>query len=52
MMMTQAISTQKHAGVWIDHRKAHVVGVAPGAEFTTVILSKVEKYCNAEAIRQ
>jgi hypothetical protein len=33
-----------HAGVWIDHRKAIIVGLTPDGETTTVILSKVEKH--------
>ncbi len=34
----------EHAGVWIDHRKALVVGLTPDGEVTTLILSKVEKH--------
>jgi hypothetical protein len=33
-----------HAGVWIDHRKAVIVGLTPDGEVTTVILSRVEKH--------
>jgi hypothetical protein len=33
-----------HAGVWIDHRKAIIVGLTPDGAVTTVILSKVEKH--------
>ena len=32
------------AGVWIDHRKAVVVAVAPDGEHTTLIHSNVEKH--------
>jgi hypothetical protein len=33
-----------HAGVWIDHRKAVIVGLTPDGEITTVIPSRVEKH--------
>jgi hypothetical protein len=33
-----------HAGVWIDHRKAVIVGLTPEGELTTLILSKVQKH--------
>jgi hypothetical protein len=33
-----------HAGVWIDHRKAVVIGLTPDGELTTLVLSKVEKH--------
>src|ERR1700677_1049177 len=33
-----------HAGVWIDHRKAVIVGLTPDGELTTLILSKVERH--------
>jgi len=33
-----------HAGVWIDHRKAIIVGLTADGEVTTVIPSKVEKH--------
>lgn len=33
-----------HAGVWIDHRKAVIVGLTPDGELTTLVLSKVEKH--------
>jgi hypothetical protein len=33
-----------HAGVWIDHRKAVIVGLTPNGEVITVILSRVEKH--------
>jgi hypothetical protein len=33
-----------YAGVWIDHRKAVIVGLTPDGEVTTVILSRVEKH--------
>ena len=32
------------AGIWIDHRKAFVVTLAPEADHTTLILSRVEKH--------
>jgi len=34
----------EHAGVWIDHHKAIIVGLTPDGEITSVILSKVEKH--------
>jgi hypothetical protein len=33
-----------HAGVWIDHRKAMIVGLTPDGEVTAVILSNIEKH--------
>ena len=33
-----------NAGVWIDHRKARIVGLTPDGELNTVVLSKVEKH--------
>jgi hypothetical protein len=33
-----------YAGVWIDHRKAVVIGLTPDGELTTLVLSKVEKH--------
>ena len=36
--------TKYKAGVWIDHRKALIVVVAPDGERTTLIISKVEKH--------
>ncbi len=33
-----------NAGVWIDHRKAQIVGLTPDGTFSTTILSKVEKH--------
>jgi hypothetical protein len=33
-----------HAGVWIDHRKAMIVGLTADGELTTLILSNVEKH--------
>ncbi len=44
MTQTMAILAQHNAGVWIDHRKAYVVGLTPDGESTAVILSKVEKH--------
>jgi len=34
----------EHAGVWIDHRKAFIVGLNGDEEVTNVILSHVEKH--------
>jgi hypothetical protein len=42
--MTMTTLTTKGAGVWIDHRKAHIVGLTADGEISTVILSKVEKH--------
>jgi len=44
MTKNVASSTNENAGVWIDHRKARIVGLTPDGEITTVILSKVEKH--------
>jgi hypothetical protein len=44
MTKTPRSSSNGQAGVWIDHRKAQIVGVTPDGETTTVILSKVEKH--------
>jgi hypothetical protein len=44
MTKTAAISTSDNAGVWIDHRKAQIVGLKPDGELTRVILSNVEKH--------
>jgi hypothetical protein len=44
MTNTVASSTNKNAGIWIDHRKAQIVGLTPGGEITTVILSNLEKH--------
>ncbi len=35
-----------HAGVWVDHRKAVVVLLTPGAEHLAVIVSRVEKHAS------
>jgi len=32
------------AGVWVDHRKAVVVSLAPGGEHLAIIVSRVEKH--------
>jgi hypothetical protein len=32
------------AGVWLDHRKAQIVGLTSGGEITKVILSNLEKH--------
>lgn len=34
----------KNAGVWIDHRKAQIVGLNADVPFTTVVFSNVEKH--------
>jgi hypothetical protein len=34
----------KYTGIWIDHRHAQIVTLAPGGENVTVILSHVEKH--------
>jgi len=34
----------EHAGIWIDHRKAFLVGLNGDEELTSVILSHVEKH--------
>ena len=39
-----ANSTSESAGVWIDHRKALIVGMAIEGWGTTVVLSNVEKH--------
>lgn len=44
MTNTAAGTKNENAGVWIDHRKAQIVGLTPDGETTTVILSKVEKH--------
>lgn len=44
MTRTATIPTSTNAGVWIDHRKAQIVGLTTGGETTLVILSKVEKH--------
>ena len=43
-MTKSAPSSGKHAGVWIDHRKAQIVGLSPDGQFSTVVLSNVEKH--------
>ncbi len=44
--MTQTVggSTNENAGVWIDHRKAQIVGLTADGETTKVILSNVERH--------
>ena len=42
-------SSGKQAGVWIDHRRAQIVGLSPDGQFTTAILSNVEKQGRYEA---
>ena len=44
MTKTASIPTIKSAGVWIDHRKAQIVGLTAEGETTRVILSNVEKH--------
>jgi hypothetical protein len=34
----------KMAGVWIDHRRAQIVGLTPDGELSTTIMSKVGTY--------
>jgi hypothetical protein len=41
---TAASSNGKKAGVWIDHRKAQIVGLTPDGQVTQVVLSNVEKH--------
>jgi hypothetical protein len=45
-MTTVATGTRisKKAGVWIDHRRAHIVALTPDGEVSTTILSNVEKH--------
>ena len=45
MTTTKATSlSARNAGVWIDHRKAQIVGLSPGGQFTRVVFSNVEKH--------
>jgi len=44
MTKTAPIKQTKRAGVWIDHRKAQIVGLAAGGETASVILSNVQKH--------
>jgi hypothetical protein len=37
-------TTKDNAGVWIDHRRALIVGLTVDGEVSSVILSKVEKH--------
>ena len=41
---TATSSSGKKAGVWIDHRKAQIVGLTPDGQFSTVVLSNAEKH--------
>lgn len=43
-MPNKAVPQQPNAGVWIDHRQAWLVVLAPEGAQTTVMLSKVEKH--------
>jgi hypothetical protein len=45
-MMTKAtpIPKSQNAGVWIDHRKAQIVGLTADGETIRVILSNVQKH--------
>lgn len=36
--------SDQNAGVWIDHRKAQIVGLTPAGEVTSTIQSNVEKH--------
>jgi hypothetical protein len=44
MTKTAPIPTSSNAGVWIDHRKAQIVGLAAEGETARLILSNVEKH--------
>jgi hypothetical protein len=44
MTKTATLPASKNAGVWIDHRKAQIVGLTGAGETTVVILSNVEKH--------
>lgn len=44
MTKTAPIQASNSAGVWIDHRKAQIVGLTAGGETTRVILSNAEKH--------
>ncbi len=44
MKKTAPTLTSKNAGVWIDHRRAQIVGLTAAGETTQVILSNVEKH--------
>jgi hypothetical protein len=41
---SQSSSSVANAGVWLDHRRAQIVGLTSGGEITKVILSNVEKH--------
>jgi len=43
-MAATTSSSGKNAGVWIDHRKAQIVGLEPDGQFASVVLSNVEKH--------
>jgi hypothetical protein len=43
-MTKTAPRTRASAGVWLDHRHAQIVGLAPGGPVTTMIVSHVEKH--------
>ncbi len=44
MTKTLPIPATRNAGVWIDHRKAQIVGLTAKGETTRIILSNVEKH--------
>jgi hypothetical protein len=45
MTKATAVNTMsKTAGVWIDHRRAHIVGLTPDGDQSTTVLSNVEKH--------
>jgi hypothetical protein len=44
MTKSVAIPANNNAGVWIDHRKAQIVGLTSAGETTRIILSNVEKH--------
>lgn len=41
---SQAGTSTGNAGVWLDHRRAQIVGLTSAGEITKVILSNVEKH--------
>ena len=44
MTKTAAHATHNDAGVWLDHRKAHIVALTPAGEISAIILSDVQKH--------
>jgi hypothetical protein len=41
---SQESSSAGNAGVWLDHRRAQIVGLTSAGEITKVVLSNVEKH--------